>query len=183
MPFGENVCQPVGVFCSIDAVLNQIQRFDETSRTENIAQRPVAPRHTSIRVGVICRAGPLVMPTKPTQRLVATGTRRELPERTSASSSKTKAKPVTVYLCQLAMTPSDYVDLDIIPFWGDMQIAPGAADESFGFIISTFTALRFGCKAAIRRGFLRLRPSISPLSIRLSMRIGRPRFYRVVEDW
>ena len=46
------------------------------------------------------------------------------------------------------MTPSDYVDLDIIPFWGDMQIAPGAADESFGFIMSMLTALRFGCKAA-----------------------------------
>ena len=110
MPFGKNVCQPVGVFCSIDAVLNQIQRFDETSRTENIAQRPVAPWHTTIRVGVICRAGPLVMPTKPTERLVAAGTGRELPQRTSASSSKTKAKTVTAYLCRLAMTPNEKVE-------------------------------------------------------------------------
>ena len=107
MPFGEKVCQPVGVFCSIDAVLNQIQRFDEISRTENIAQRPVAPWHTSIRVGVICRAGPLVMPAKPTARLVAAGAGRELPQRTSASSSKTKAKTVTVNLCRLAMTPNE----------------------------------------------------------------------------
>ena len=47
---------------------------------------------------------------------------------------------------------------------------PGAADESFGFIMSMFSALWFGCKAAIRRGFLRLRLCISWLSIKLSMR-------------
>src|SRR5579872_4273530 len=88
----------------MDAVLNQIQSFDETSRTENSAQRPVAPWHTSIRVGVICRAGPLVMPTKPTERLVAAGTGRGLPQRTSASSSKTKAKTAAGYLCRLAIS-------------------------------------------------------------------------------
>jgi hypothetical protein len=59
---------------------------------------------------------------------------------------------------------SDYVDLDIMPFWGDIQMAPRAADESFGFIMSMLTALRFGCKAIIWRRFLRLRPFMSSLS-------------------
>jgi hypothetical protein len=36
--------------------------------------------------------------------------------------------------------------LAIIPFWGDIQIAPGAADESFEFIRSKSTALYLAVK-------------------------------------
>jgi hypothetical protein len=35
--------------------------------TQNIAQRPVAPWHTSILVGLICGTGLFVMPTKTTE--------------------------------------------------------------------------------------------------------------------
>jgi hypothetical protein len=50
------------------------------------------------------------MPTKATESFGSRG--RELPQRTSASSSKTKAKTVTEYLCRSAMTPNfDYATL------------------------------------------------------------------------
>jgi hypothetical protein len=42
---------------------------------------------------------------------------------------------------------SDYTDLDIIPFWGDIQTPP-SPDERFLFIKAVFTPPAFGCKAS-----------------------------------
>ncbi len=63
---GTNGRHPVSVFCSTEAVLNQMNWLDVMFATRNIAHKPVAPWHNSIRVGVICRVGLFVTPTNTT---------------------------------------------------------------------------------------------------------------------
>src|SRR5438876_5271348 len=57
------------------------------------------------------------------------------------------------FLRHLRCPTSDYADLDIIPFWGDIHTAP--ADEKFPFIKPTISRCGAHCKPDLA---FRLRP-------------------------